>query len=160
MKTMFVWVLLTSVALGCSCEPPSVEKVKGWADAVFVGTVSDVQFVDKEGDPAFGDKRIIVTFSVSSQWKGVELKNITLHTFYNQVSCDGYAFKQGQEYIVYAKKHKARLWLGDGDRRAKLDGAVRLNPQDFVFNTSPCARTRRVSYANEDLRQLGRPKAP
>lgn len=163
MRTLLVIVMLAlsgQQANACSCLEPKVKETLKWADVVFTGEAVKVQYVDAVGDKMFGERRIIVTFQVSNYWKGNVGATITLHTVYNQVSCGGYFFKEGEKFIVYAKKHKAKEWLNDGDRHQTLQGAAYPKPEDDILGTGTCARTNHLAGAAKDLKELGPPKVP
>lgn len=119
---------ITSVS-ACSCARPAPpkESLEG-SSAVFAGKVIDLNipigFVRSTADP------VKVTFDVSKVWKGPDYKNMVIKTARSDVSC-GYAFKQGDEYIVYA--------YGEGDK----------------LSTGICSRTQLLANAQEDLEVLG-----
>lgn len=107
----------------------------------------------------FGERRTIVHFRVAGYWKGDVSQTITLHTIDNQVSCSGYDFKKGQQYLVYGSRAKAMYWLGYGDRRPELQGVTYPKSDDEIFGTSICSRTGPLSAAR-DIAELGSPKIP
>jgi hypothetical protein len=71
------------------------------------------------------------TFWVEESWKGINSRTITVSTGPTGGIC-GYEFEKGEEYMVYAYK-------GDGD------GLI----------TSLCTRTKKLSFAHEDPKELG-----
>ena len=75
-----------------------------------------------------------VTFEVNRAWKGVDGKTMLITTPTH--SC-GHRFEKGKDYIVYAT--------------AKGGG---------VPDTNLCHRTKALSAADEDLKELGDGKAP
>jgi hypothetical protein len=164
MKTLMLFLALALVVpsqvLACSCMEPKVQEVLKWADVVFTGEATKVQYVDAQGDKMFGERRIIVTFTVSGYWKGNVQKTITLHTVYNRVSCGGYFFKEGEKFIVYAKETVAKDWLEGEERRPTLQGVALLKPNDRILGTGLCTRTSHLENAEKDLKELGKPKVP
>ena len=164
MKTLFVCIvlciLLSGQAFACSCFEPTISDAFKWADVVFSGEATKVQYVDDVGVGMFGERRIIVTFQVSTFWKGDVGETITLHTVYNRISCGGYFFKQGEKFIVYAKKERAEEWLGDGDFRPVLQGVGYPKPYFDILDTGLCTRTHRLADADVtgDLKELERLK--
>jgi hypothetical protein len=75
-----------------------------------------------------------VTFRVRSGWKGVRTRNATVLTGLN--TC-GYPFRQGETYLVYARRAPG------GGIRPLLTGI--------------CTRTAAERSAAADIRALGRP---
>jgi len=116
-------------AFACSCAPPGPptdELAK--SSAVFAGKVVALDvptgLVISSADP------VRVTFQVYTVWKGPVHNTLVVTTARGGASC-GYEFKQGQEYLVYARGAETAL-------------AVSL-----------CSRTRLLSAADEDLATLG-----
>jgi hypothetical protein len=137
-----------------------VEDTLKWADVVFAGEVTNVQYVDTQSDKLFNEPRIIVKFNVSGSWKGDVYKTMTLYTNYNKVSCSGLIVKAGDKFLIYAKQVKAKSWLGDASRQA-LKGGKFPKPEDDIFQDGgACGRSGPLLYANEDLKTLGIPKVP
>ena len=168
MKTLlFVFTMLAlsdQQMLACSCR--EIQKVKDdlkWANVVFTGEVVKVRFIENEvkNENKFGyEYRTIVTFRVSGYWKGKVGQKITLHTFNHGYLCEGHYFKEGEKYIVYATRRKARWWLNDGSTRTILSGVGYPRSHDNILGTSRCSRTRELVRATEDLKELGPPKIP
>jgi hypothetical protein len=125
-------------AWACSCEgggPPcqSVFQV----DAIFAGTVSGLAALPDDDLPPLrpGESRIPrqlrVDFVDVQGYRAVQGTSISVLTPGSGASC-GYAFKQGQRYLVYAMRQ--------------------ANGTELV--TSICSRTRLLVEADEDLRFL------
>ncbi len=160
MKTLFViatFFSLTGQAFACSCLAPKVSDTLKWADVVFSGEVIKVQYVDAKTENIFNEPRIIVTFNVSDSWKGKVQKTMTLHTRYNMTSCSGLIVKEGDRFLIYAKRVKAGNWLGRG---GALNGITLPKPEDDILQPGICNRSGLLADADEDLKALGRSKAP
>jgi hypothetical protein len=97
----------------------------GDAGAVFSGEVLDVQ----EGT-GMGKNASRVTLRVSEVWKGPQRETLEVHTPSDGVFC-GYAFKEGQEYLVYAYG------------------------KEEPFKTDFCSQTKLLSKAGANLQVLG-----
>lgn len=80
--------------------------------------------------PAVHDYHVEVELLVSSSWKGVHTVHTKVTTGEDSAGC-GYEFQVGQQYLVYA--------YGD---------------LDDLF-TDICRRTTHLSFATEDLAELG-----
>lgn len=129
---------LPSSSYACSCIPQGpVKEALASADAVFAGKVTEVvkPKPDAQGIISSADP-VQVTFDVSTSWKGVTTKQVTIKTALDSASC-GFAFVAGKEYLVYSYK-------GESD----------------VLNTSICTRTQALTAASEDLASLGTGKSP
>ena len=123
-------------AFACSCMPASVEGALSGSDAVFAGKVTKIQYLD-DPQQASPEPRTIVTFDVSQWWKGSNEKQAVLHTVHNTFTCNGYWFKDNEEYLVYASKQ-----------------------DDGTLGTSFCKRTNTLVQATEDLSKLGKGTPP
>jgi len=134
--TVFAWFLTLGIenANACTCAGAGTPcESYGRAKAVFVGTVIGLrenrvsrEVARKEDDWA----PMIYKFSVEQSYLGVEGSEIEVFTGSGGGDC-GYAFKNGQRYLVYAYPYLERLI------------------------TSICTRTKPFSSANEDLAFLG-----
>ena len=117
----------------CSCVPPGTPATElARATAVFTGTVVEVK---KPARLISSLDQIEVTFQVGKVWKGPLDKTLVASTAVSGASC-GFRFQEGHDYIVYA-------WGEESDLRVGL-----------------CSRTGALSYAAEDLKQLGEGRAP
>ena len=119
----------------CSCVAPSSPSGElGKSEAVFVGTVTNIEAKNKVSDKlGLGSSAdlMLVTISVSKAWKGIDQKNITVTTAKSSASC-GFSFEKGKEYIVYA------------------------NSREEGLHVSLCSRTSLVENAQKDLQELGK----
>ena len=98
--------LTANHVLACSCNLASIDERFNEAESVFLGKVYSI--IAQGESNQFGDERIIVTFNVKQPFKNAN-ELIILDTFDNGVSCEGYWFKEGHEYLVYAYKTEGRL---------------------------------------------------
>ncbi|RIX51692.1 hypothetical protein D3P08_14805 [Paenibacillus nanensis] len=129
-------VLLGSAALkpeaasACSCAIVSnVQEAKQSSDAVFDGTVigkktASKLFASSSADP------VTWTFQVNEVWKGKVAPVLSVTSAESGDSC-GYEFREGQRYVVYARKTGETL------------------------DVSLCSRTALYSAAGQDLADLG-----
>jgi hypothetical protein len=101
-----ILLLAQSYALACSCHLGTVEDKLKNAESVFIGKSRGVIVLDEKNE--LGEDRIIVKLDVMQAFKNAD-SLITLDTFNNSSSCEGYWFKEGQEYLVYAYKIDDRL---------------------------------------------------
>ena len=129
----------------CSCIAPRGKKALERAAAAFSGKVTKVEYLD--ADEARVEPRIIVTFKVYRSWKGRLKKSAVLHTIYNKWTCEGYFFKEGKEYLVFAGKNRGHA-------------AERFAPAKDTLGVNPCGATGRLAHAEEDLRELGPGRVP
>jgi hypothetical protein len=148
---IIAWISLNqSVAFACcmclEAKTPNEELQR--VDVVFAGRVVAanqkvwrINYIEFERRPPFlhltedWDRR--TAFEVTTVWKGdIFAKTSIIHSLSG--SYCGYAFDQGEEYIVYA------YWV-EGE-----------------LHTSRCARNKKLSDASEDLAAFGagRPPAP
>lgn len=102
-------------AYACSCMmPPQPLEARDQAQAVFSGTVSDVQ-PGKDG--------VLVTFDVARVWKGPDDARLTLTTPGSSASC-GVEFAPGEEYLVYGFVQDGQLSTNLCTRTAPLANAA------------------------------------
>jgi hypothetical protein len=143
-----------AAARACSCLPPGPPREQAAkAQAVFAGEVVEViapasesvksEAVKKSGEdcaretPVWqsadaGDGQLRVRFKVTRVWKNVAGGEVFVTTPASSAAC-GYGFRKGETYVVYA--------YGGEEGRA--------------LSTGLCSRTRPLSSADEDLRDLG-----
>ncbi len=126
----------TPNAFACDCTLASIEGALSSSDAVFTGKVSKIEYLDNPLQKS-PEPRTIVTFNVSQWWKGSNEKQAVLHTVHNYFTCNGFWFKENEEYLVYASKQ-----------------------DDGTLGTSFCKRTTILARANEDLTKLGKGTLP
>lgn len=131
--------------LACSCVAPRGKRALESSAAAFSGKVRRVEYLDADGPRV--EPRIVVTFEVYRSWKGPLSKRALVHTVYNKWTCEGYFFKEGKEYLVFAGKNRGRA-------------AERFAPARDTLGVNPCGATRPLAEAEEDLRELGPGRAP
>ena len=126
-------LLLGNVALGCACTTPDVPEALKRADAVFSGQAI-----------AMKDGR--VRFKVERVWKGISTAEATLlnsgaliskdkaiRVFKRVTGCN-FEFEKGEKYLVYAARN--------GE----------------FFDAHVCSRTKKLTDAGSDLKELGEGK--
>ncbi len=124
----------TQRAAACSCMPPATANdALLQADAVFSGRVQAFIPVQQFGEDVGG----LVIFRVGQSWKGNVSTTTLVNSGYNRMSCEGYFWQQGEEYLVYAHQ-RANGTLG-----------VHL-----------CSRTTELRNAQQDIQELGAGAAP
>jgi hypothetical protein len=160
-----ILLLIGQSATACSCVNRPLKTMLEEAEGVFTGQVTNIKkFDDKSGEP-----RIIVTIHVFRVWKGDIPETMVMHTIYNQISCAGYAFRENQRVLVFARRVQAKGWLaGVPARQAKdirghiftvpatrlpLSGPGLPGPEDFIFSTNVCSGTR-AGGAGPDLEAI------
>lgn len=112
-------------AYACSClAPPAPQAARDASAAVFVGTVSGLAPAGPNGEALF------VTFDLTQSWKGPAASQLTLTTAGSSAAC-GFAFTQGEAYLVYSVA------------------------QDGGLSTGLCSRTASLADAEADLAALG-----
>ena len=144
----------------CSCSPATFQQSYDNANAVFVGKVESLVYADNQEDRFFQERRTVVIFSVSKYWKGNLPEKITLHTVEIQVSCDGFLFNPGEEYLVYAYKYQASKWLEHSGRKPTLAVKQLPKPESVLLETSLCSGTEISRHAGDSIKLLGSSKAP
>ena len=132
-------------SLACSCVGPRGKKALNGAAAAFSGKVMKVVYLD--ADEPRVEPRIIVTFKVYRSWKGPLNKSVVIHTVYNKRSCEGYYFKEGEEYLVFAYKNRGHM-------------AAQFAPAKDTLGVNYCGATGPLAYAEEELRELGPGRTP
>ena len=123
-------------AVACSCPPigPPCQNVFH-VDAVFAGTVQTITALPDDGPPLRpGELRLPpgyrVEFTAVVPYRGARASGLSVITSGSGASC-GYAFKQGERYLVYAHR-----------------------TPDGRFVAGSCSRTRPLGDAGDDLRFL------
>ena len=76
---------------------------------IFRGEVTRIQSIGDDDPASDGDPQL-VTLRVSAAWKGDAGDTVTVLAIAHPRYCDGYAFKKGTEYIVYANRSKPGAW--------------------------------------------------
>ena len=140
-------------AFSCKCAPFPLANRLNSTDAIFSGKTVKVKFLDspKQNSP---EPRIIVTFDVYRFWKGPVGKRFILYTVANKWSCDGFGFREGSEYLVFAYNYT---------QESKIDRLIKFDFSAFgkdIFGTSLCNGTKLLSDAQEELKELGPGQTP
>ena len=124
--------LIPDCVSACSCSIPGSQKERvefavSDSEAVFSGEV--VAFEKGADSTMFGPTET-VSFRVSEVWKGAQRETLEVSTPTQGSAC-GYAFKEGQEHLVYAYTGKQGL------------------------QTDLCSQNKPLSKAEADLALLG-----
>ncbi len=125
-------VVNPTCVFACRCRPPEPPaNALASATSVFAGRVTALAGAVDSGGP----DPVQATFAVTRVWKGTDQPTVVVVTPASSASC-GFAFVQGQEYLVYASEIEGRL------------------------QTILCNRTALITQAGEDLAALGAGSAP
>lgn len=133
-------------AAACDCVGPRGKAALVNANLAFSGKVIKIKYLDNR-EQANPEPRIIVTFRVYRVWKGEPKRKIVLHTVFNKWTCNGYWFKEGEEYLVFA-------YASDADA-AKMFPKARN-----TFGVRTCGGTFPLADAQGDVKELGAGKVP
>ena len=107
-RLFFIIVLLTGtlnarLVFACQCIQLGINEDVSRSDVIFSGRLIKA----KELGPA--DKNFVVpfemTFEVERYWKGEISKQFVLHTVKNTIHCNGYPFKEGESYLIFAYRY-------------------------------------------------------
>lgn len=138
-------IVLADPVSACSCIPPAAPaKALEQADAVFSGKVLKIKREKSvykkdtgvQPGPVGGlFASVEAVFEVDKTWKGTDKKTVSVFTASNSAAC-GFDFQTGRSYLVYASR----------DDRQRLI-------------TTLCTRTKSLSAAGEDLKEIGPGKA-
>jgi len=131
-----------NVAFDCPVTASVPDEVNR-AAAVFSGEVIAEEYQEvKDGEDA-GAKVLTVRIKVERWWKGKGTNEVTMYTSVTKFPdgttrsyAEDFRFQKGESYLIYA--------FGLEDK----------------LRTSECSRTKQLSKADEDLRQLGEGRAP
>ena len=124
-----LWLATPRCVFACSCVapgPPDVEVAQ--SVAVFAGRV--IQVEQPNGPLVSSADPVRVTLQVATVWKGPVEPTVVVQTVRESASC-GFPFAMGQDYLVYARGTETSL------------------------EVSLCSRTRSLTDAATDMRQLG-----
>jgi hypothetical protein len=135
-----------STAQACDCVGPRGKAALDNAKVAFSGKVLKIRYLDRR-ESIVGEPRIIVTFQVYRVWKGRPKSTIVLHTVLNKGSCNGYWFKEGEEYLVFARAN-------DHDETRRFAGAK------HTLGVGTCSGTSLLADAKKALEELGGGLAP
>jgi hypothetical protein len=128
MKAGLVGCIFAAVqaATACSCNMPSVQEAKKYADIVFRGTITEI-------------KNGTVFFRVARKWKGNVSRNFPMPEFRETSACLGFwpdFLTVGKDLLVYAQR-------------------LPPSSKDGAYFTSICTRTREAKDARTDFFWLG-----
>ncbi|HSK74237.1 MAG TPA: carboxypeptidase-like regulatory domain-containing protein [Pyrinomonadaceae bacterium] len=123
-STLFIWTALAFIILSsqirASCpimmqQPPCFEFWR--TDAVFIAMAIEVQQKPSNWDISFSPPPLIVRLKIEESFKGIEEKEVTI----DMNDC-GYQFKQGEKYLVYARRNPndKKLYVRIGGTRTQL----------------------------------------
>jgi hypothetical protein len=135
-------VARAAAAPACTCVTLRADASYRGHDAVFAGTATEVEYLDPP--ETHSEPRIVVTFEVRRSWKGAAAGEFFLHTNYNSYTCQGYYFKKGKEYLVFARRNK--------EPHAKAFAPHAL--PEVSYGTSLCSGTKLLADAGEDVKIL------
>ena len=141
--------LSANEVLACDCVSPPTDAALKKSDVVFSGQVVSVKYLD-DPQQKNSEPRTVVTFKVFRSWKGISTNEFVLHTVDNTWTCQGYYFREGKEYLVFAFRYNA-------------ESAKRFEPYKLPeksFGVSLCGGTKSLSEATKDLEILGEGSAP
>jgi hypothetical protein len=131
MLSLFVLLNISLPLPSCSCVPPGSPKEElENSSVVFQGKVIKIT------DELFNSLQLHkVEFKVSMVWKGEITEDMSIRTFPGKGGDCGYVFKEGIEYLIYV-----------------------YGPKPYIV--SNCSRTKQLSQAEFDLKELGKGKPP
>ena len=152
MNKFLVLVFMACLLLGartaaaCDCVGPRGRAALANANVAFSGKVIKIIYVDNR-EQTNPEPRVIVTFRVYRVWKGQAKRKITLHTVLNKVTCNGYSFKEGKEYLVFAHANDSE--------------AAKMFPKaKNTLGVNTCGGTFPLADAQRDVKELGSGKIP
>ncbi len=137
--SLFALLLLAQInVFACDCPSRTFAEALEKSTAVFSGKViaQEYQKITDASDKDFGAEVLTVKLKVDKWWKGsgdsdVVLKTLTVRNgWIRRNSCD-FFFKAEESYLVYAGFYKD--WL----------------------RTGACSRTKELTGAGEDVKELG-----
>lgn len=106
-------VLIPRPAIACSCEFDMVRFARA-GGLVILGEVVGVTYLDAVV-AADAEPRIVVEIKVFKSWGAAADTVLSLHTFENRWSCEGYWFQVGRVYLI-APIRNAEIVEGDAGR--------------------------------------------
>jgi len=108
-------------AYACSCASGTPKEKKERSAAVFSGKVVQRNWLTKKID---NQRTRQYTFKVEKAWKGVDERRISVYSYDGDSSTCGFAFKQGESYLVYAYESNGRLVTNLCSGNVPIDSAV------------------------------------
>jgi hypothetical protein len=130
-------------AAACECLGPRGKAALANANVAFSGKAIKVEYLDRR-EQVNPEPRIIVTFRVYRVWKGEPTRDVVLHTVFNKWTCNGYGFKEGEEYLVFATPSAS-------------DAAKMFPNAKNTLGVSTCGGTLPLADAQGDVKELGSP---
>ncbi len=136
---IFLAIFSAGTGFACTCLPPTVKEARHRADAIFLGTITTVTFVE----PPNPGSRVIVKFEVSRVWKGPVTKQFEMRSIVEAGFCEGF-FREdlvvGKQLLVFANR--------------VVDGV------HVSYSTNICTLTGPPERYNKTLQQLGQGRPP
>jgi hypothetical protein len=128
-------------AAACDCVGPRGKAALVSAKTAFSGKVIKITYIDnpEQSNP---EPRIIVTFRVYRVWKGEPGTETVLHTVFNKWTCNGYGFKEGEDYLVFAHANDSET--------AKMFPKAKN-----TLGVGTCGGTAPLADAQGDVKELG-----
>ena len=137
----FLMTLSTAVqaTFGCTCVPPTVKEARDRADAVFLGTIKSLTFLE----PRNPGSRVTVEFEVTRVWKGPVTKKFEMRSIVETSFCEGFFRNDlvvGNQLLVFANR--------------ELDGLR------YSYSTNICTLTGPPERFGKTLELLGGGRPP
>src|SRR5260370_35975330 len=136
----------------CECAEPSKRQAFKDAVVVFRGKVTKIDHMNPiewhgEGDgavklasiPRATDDQTLVTFHVTTSWKGPVTPILKVYATARPSMCDGYKFNEDTEYVVYATNNLSPNW----------EELKRFSNGDLVYEVGQCPLRVRTDVAAE-----------
>ncbi|MDP3741349.1 MAG: hypothetical protein Q8R08_03435 [bacterium] len=139
----------------CDCKTLTVQKSLQDADVVFSGKVTDSKTVGFKGR-FLGETITVYTLKVSDVWKGDVPPTVAFYHYSLDSECSNVPFRKSEEWLIYAYTSQKSL-IDELWKQVRSQGFTR---PAFFYLTGICTRTRWLSDAQEDLRELGQSKPP
>jgi hypothetical protein len=153
-------VLFVTRIPACECGEGQPQHALKYAAIVFQGKVTEIDHLNpidppdsKPGDvrqvsiPRQINDHTVVTFRVTRAWRGPVTREIKVYATARPSMCDGYKFRDGVEYVVYASTN---LYIESEERKRYSQGAT-------VYEISDCPLRIRTDVTAEAKRLgLGR----
>jgi hypothetical protein len=102
---LLISTCLISQILNCKCAVTTDEKEFKSSGFVFHGEVKSIK-------RSVNNLNNIIEFNIIKRWKGPYITSVLITTCY-QTACCGYNFKQGNHYIVFARKSTGAYYTTD-----------------------------------------------
>lgn len=130
----------------CYCTAPSFASRWKQADAVFTGTVTQIQTIRKYAVADLEYTPVTVTLTIDKSYKGADKDEaFVLTTSMTKENCNGFPFQQGQGYLVFAYRQKE----GHHDATSSF-----VFPEGTYNIGGLCGGIKKITEAAEDLENL------